>query len=136
MNHPYEFNYIDPYPYRVPTEWNPVGAFRRVVHIPVAWEGKRVVLHLGAVKSAFYVWVNGQKVGYSQDSKMQAEFDITSYIQPGRENVIGHRSLSLFDRLLFRMPGFLAVGRHQKRCVAVCHLSGIPERFLRYRRFG
>ena len=88
MNHPYEFNYIDPYPYRVPTEWNPVGAFRRVVHIPVAWEGKRVVLHLGAVKSAFYVWVNGQKVGYSQDSKMQAEFDITSYIQPGRENVI------------------------------------------------
>ena len=54
----------------------------------------------------------------------------------GKRKCDCHRSLSLFDRLLFRMPGFLAVGRHQKRCVAVCHLSGIPERFLRYRRFG
>ncbi len=88
MNHPYEFNYVDPYPYRVPAEWNPVGAFRRTVQVPSEWKGKRIVLHFGAVKSAFYVWVNGQEVGYSQDSKMQAEFDVTPYIQYGKENVI------------------------------------------------
>lgn len=88
MNHPYEFNYVDPYPYRVPTEWNPVGAYRRTIHVPADWEKKRVVLHLGAVKSAFYVWVNGQKVGYSQDSKMQAEFDVTPYVEFGKENSI------------------------------------------------
>lgn len=88
MNHPYEFNYVDPYPYRVPTEWNPVGAYRRTIHVPADWEKKRVVLHLGAVKSAFYVWVNGQKVGYSQDSKMQAEFDVTPYVEFGKENTI------------------------------------------------
>lgn len=88
MNHPYEFNYVNPYPYRVPTEWNPVGAFRRTVQVPSDWKGKRIVLHFGAVKSAFYVWVNGQKVGYSQDSKMQAEFDVTPYVEYGKENVI------------------------------------------------
>lgn len=88
MNHPYEFNYINPYPYKVPTEWNPVGAYRRTIFIPNEFRDKRVILHFGAVKSAFYVWVNGEKVGYSQDSKMQAEFDITPYIKCGADNSI------------------------------------------------
>lgn len=88
MNHPYEFNYINPYPYRVPTEWNPVGAFRRNFNVPDSWQDRRIVLHFGAVKSAFYVWVNGHKVGYSQDSKMQAEFDITPYVKFGEDNVL------------------------------------------------
>lgn len=88
MNHPHEFNPYNPYPYAVPTDWNPVGAYRRTFTIPESWGEQRVVLHFGAVKSAFYVWVNGQKVGYSQDSKMQAEFDITPYVQFGKENTV------------------------------------------------
>lgn len=87
LNHPYEFALKNPYPPRVRHDWNPVGSFRRKFTVPQGWKDKRVVLHFGAVKSAFYVWVNGQKVGYSQDSKMQAEFDITPYLRPG-ENVL------------------------------------------------
>lgn len=87
LNHPYEFAVKNPYPPRVRHDWNPVGSFRRTFTVPHEWKDKRVVLHFGAVKSAFYVWVNGRKVGYSQDSKMQAEFDITSCLQPG-ENVL------------------------------------------------
>ncbi|WP_455584043.1 glycoside hydrolase family 2 TIM barrel-domain containing protein [Bacteroides sp.] len=88
MNHPYEFNTTNPYPYKVPTDWNPVGAYRRNFTIPAAWNNQRIVLHFGAVKSSFYVFVNGQRVGYSQDSKMQAEFDITPYIKIGADNVL------------------------------------------------
>ncbi len=88
MNHPYEFNTTNPYPYKVPVDWNPVGAYRRNFDVPIGWVDKRIVLHFGAVKSSFYVFVNGQKVGYSQDSKMQAEFDITPYVKAGATNVL------------------------------------------------
>ncbi len=88
MNHPYEFNTTNPWPTKVPNDWNPVGSYRRDFNVPAEWEGERIVLHLGAVKSSYYVWVNGQKVGYSQDSKMQAEFDITPYIKYGQENMV------------------------------------------------
>lgn len=88
MNHPYEFNTTTPYPYKVPTEWNPVGAYRRNFTVPAEWEDKRIILHFGAVKSSFYLFVNGKRVGYSQDSKMQAEFDITPYIKIGSDNVL------------------------------------------------
>ncbi len=88
MNHPYEFNVTNPYPYHVPTDWNPVGIYRRNFNVPGNWKNKRIVLHFGAVKSSFYVYVNGQKVGYSQDSKMQAEFDITPYVKVDSDNVL------------------------------------------------
>ncbi|MFI3305092.1 MAG: glycoside hydrolase family 2 TIM barrel-domain containing protein [Rikenellaceae bacterium] len=89
MNHKYEFVGKKPaYPAFVPDDWNPVGAYRRDFEIPADWDGKRIVLHFGAVKSSFYVWVNGQKVGYSQDSKMQAEFDITPYVKAGAINSV------------------------------------------------
>ncbi len=89
MNHKYEFvGKRAAYPAFVPDDWNPVGAYRRDFDIPADWDGKRVVLHFGAVKSSFYVWVNGKKVGYSQDSKMQAEFDITPYIKIGAKNSV------------------------------------------------
>lgn len=84
VNHPYEFALKNPYPPKAPREWNPVGSYRRDFIIPDDWKNNRIVLHFGAVKSSFYVWINGKKVGYSQDSKMQAEFDITSYVHPGK----------------------------------------------------
>lgn len=68
-------------------DYNPVGSYRQTFTIDESWHGKEVFLHFGAVKSAFYVWINGEKVGYSQDSKTDAAFDITPYIQPG-ENTL------------------------------------------------
>lgn len=63
--------------------YNPVGSYRKTFNIPAQWDNQQVFVHFGAVKSAFYVWVNGKKVGYSQDSKTDAAFDITSYIKSG-----------------------------------------------------
>ncbi|MBC7316345.1 MAG: beta-galactosidase subunit alpha, partial [Chloroflexi bacterium] len=58
--------------------------------LPEGWQGKQVFLVFGGVDSAFYVWVNGQMVGYSQDSRLPAEFNITPYLRPG-ENVVAAR---------------------------------------------
>ena len=68
-------------------ERNPVGSYRRTFTIPDSWDGRRVLIHFGGVQSGFYVWVNGQKVGYSEDSMTPAEFDLTPYIRPG-ENLL------------------------------------------------
>lgn len=77
----------NPNPPGIPHDHNPVGSYRRTFSLPADWTGKQVFAHFGAVKSAFYLWVNGEKVGYSQDSKTPAEFDITQYLKPG-ENII------------------------------------------------
>lgn len=63
---------------------NPVGSYRREFDLPKGWEGRRVFLHFAGVKSAFYVWVNGTAVGYSQGSMTPAEFEITSAVHAGR----------------------------------------------------
>jgi beta-galactosidase len=93
LNQPYEFAghqktgaRLNP-PYDIPEDNNPVGSYRKKMTIPQNWDGRQVFIHLGAVKSAFYIWVNGKKVGYSEDSKLAAEFDITKFITPG-ENLI------------------------------------------------
>ena len=70
-------------PGKVPTDYNPVGSYRRSFTVPDSWKGRRIFLQFGAVKSAMYVWVNGQKVGYSQGSKTPAEWDITEYLKEG-----------------------------------------------------
>ncbi len=68
-------------------ERNPVGSFRRTFTVPAAWEGARTFIVFDGVESAFYLWVNGEKVGYSQDSRLPAEFDVTERLKPG-ENVV------------------------------------------------
>ncbi|MBW6502334.1 MAG: DUF4981 domain-containing protein, partial [Bacteroidales bacterium] len=68
-------------------EPNPVGSYRREFNIPAEWAGKEVIIHFAGVMSAFYIWVNGQKVGYSQESMTPAEFNITKYVKPGKNNV-------------------------------------------------
>jgi beta-galactosidase len=85
-NRPYEWT-TDPKPPAVPTEHNPVGSYRKYFEVPGDWDGKEVFIHFGAVKSAFYLWVNGEKVGYSQGSKTPAEFNITSFVNEGRNLV-------------------------------------------------
>lgn len=94
LNHSYEFYRENGDSLTVPTRNNPTAIYMREFDIPKKWKDQRVILHFGAVKSAYYVWVNGKEVGYSQDSKMAAEFDITSYIkmnEPNRVTVKVHR---------------------------------------------
>lgn len=62
---------------------NAIGSYIRTFEVPQAWHDQQIILHFGGVSSAFYVWVNGVKVGYSQDSALPSEFDITDYIQDG-----------------------------------------------------
>jgi len=87
---PYYVN-ID-YPFRVNPPHidhsdNPVGSYKRSFIIPAAWKGKQVFLTFDGVSSAFYIWVNGEQAGYSEDSKTTAEFNITSYLKKGRNTV-------------------------------------------------
>ena len=63
---------------------NPVSAYRRIFEIPKSWNEKRVFVHFDGVQSAFYLWVNGEKVGYSQGSMTPAEFDLTDLLRPGK----------------------------------------------------
>ncbi len=79
-------NVIYPFPKNppfIPHDSNPVGSYLRSFEIPSTWDGKEIFLHFGGVSGAMYVWVNGQKVGYSEGSKTPAEFKITKYLKGG-----------------------------------------------------
>ncbi len=76
-----------PNPPHVPHDYNPVGLYKRSFSVPEAWRDREIFIHFGAVKSAFYIWINGQYVGYSQGSKTPAEWDITAYLHPGDNSV-------------------------------------------------
>lgn len=71
----------------VPTEKNHVGQYRKSFTVPAEWNGKQIILHVGSATSNIRVWVNGKEAGYSQDSKLEARFDITKFIKPGEENL-------------------------------------------------
>lgn len=87
VNSDYEFNVSNPTPPDIPDSLNPVGSYRKNFTISEKWKDMQIYIHLGAVKSAFYIWVNGQKAGYSEDSKLEAEFDITPFAKVG-ENIV------------------------------------------------
>lgn len=74
---------FEPTPPRPPTDLNPVGSYRTTFTVPEDWTGRRVYIHFAGVDSAFHVWVNGEAVGYSQDSMTPAEFDLTPYLAEG-----------------------------------------------------
>lgn len=84
VNIGYGFRINPPY---IQHDWNPVGSYKRNFMIPAGWKNKEIFLHFGAVSSAFYVWVNEQFVGYSQDSKTPAEFNITQYLKKGKNSL-------------------------------------------------
>lgn len=71
-------------PPQVPVENNHVGSYRKEIDIPAEWEGKQVFAHFGSVTSNIYLWVNGKFAGYSEDSKLEPEFDITKFLRPGK----------------------------------------------------
>ena len=74
-------------PPAIPHDWNPVGSYKRSFTIPSDWSDKEVFLQFGAVSSAFYVWVNEKLVGYNEDSKVPAEFNITKYLRTGKNSI-------------------------------------------------
>ncbi len=71
----------------VPEEHNYVGQYRRTFDVPADWNGKQICLCIGAATSNVRVWVNGKEVGYSEDSKLDARFDITSYVKSGKNSI-------------------------------------------------
>ncbi|MBA4494519.1 glycoside hydrolase family 2 TIM barrel-domain containing protein [Paenactinomyces guangxiensis] len=75
--------YENPAPPKAPTVYNPVGSYKRTFTVPGSWKGEEIFISFQGVESAFYVWVNGQKVGYSEDSYTSKEFNITKYLKPG-----------------------------------------------------
>ncbi len=83
-------------PPTVPLEHNHVGSYRRTITIPADWKGKQIIAHFGSVTSNIYLYVNGQFVGYSEDSKLASEFDITKYAQPG-QNLIAFQTYRWCD---------------------------------------
>ena len=95
----------------VPTEENHVGSYRREIMVPADWKGKDIIAHFGAVSSNMYLWVNGKFVGYSEDSKLEAEFNLTPYLKPGQKNLIAFQVFRwcdgsyLEDQDFFRYTG-------------------------------
>ena len=71
----------------IPHDNNPVGSYKRKFHLNKDWISKEVFIHFGGVNSAFYLWINGEKVGYSEGSKTPAEFNITPYIHEGENDI-------------------------------------------------
>lgn len=80
-----EFPSNPPY---APQDYNPVGIYARNFTIPEAWQGRCVIAKFGAVKSAMYLYINDREVGYSEDSKTPAEWDITKYLVPGTNRMV------------------------------------------------
>ena len=76
---------------------NYVGSYRQSFTVPADWKGERVYIHVGSATSNLWVWVNGKYVGYSEDSKMEAEFDITDYVRFGDKNLIAMQIMRWCD---------------------------------------
>lgn len=74
-------------PPAVPVKDNHVGTYRRTIHIPDSWNNKQVIAHFGSVTSNIYLYVNGRYVGYAEDSKVAAEFDVTPYLKSGDNQI-------------------------------------------------
>ena len=70
-----------------PTDYNPTYIYVRTFNLPEHWQGRRTIIKFGAVKSAMYLYVNGREVGYSEDSKTPAEWDITKYLREGKNDL-------------------------------------------------
>ena len=107
-------NQFENNPPYVPNEENHVGSYRREITVPASWKGKDIIAHFGSVISNMYLWVNGKYVGYSEDSKLEAEFNLTPYLKPGQQNLIAFQVFRwcdgtyLEDQDFFRYSG---VGR-------------------------
>ncbi|PZP52700.1 MAG: glycoside hydrolase family 2 [Pseudopedobacter saltans] len=76
-----------PVSYTTYRERNPVGSYRRNFEVPQSWDGRQIFVTFDGVDAGFFLWINGQKVGYSVNSRNAAEFDITQYVKPGQNSI-------------------------------------------------
>ncbi|HEY1717859.1 MAG TPA: glycoside hydrolase family 2 TIM barrel-domain containing protein, partial [Verrucomicrobiae bacterium] len=99
-----------------PTNWtafaarDPVGSYRKTFELPQNWDGRRVFIHFDGVDSAFYLWVNGGRVGFSKDSRTPAEFDVTDFLRAGANQIAAQvfrwsDGSYLEDQDMWRMSG-------------------------------
>ena len=108
----YDFSFT-PEPPKVPFEHNWTGVYRTTFQVPESFakEGSDVVLHVGGARSALFVYLNGQYVGYSEDSKLAAEFNLTPYLAADGNNLLSFKILRwsdasyLEDQDFFRFNG-------------------------------
>lgn len=84
------------HPPLVPKEYNPVGSYKTTFTVPDDWDGRQIFIHFGGVKSGFYLWINGKKVGYSEGSMTPAEFNITPFLKKG-ENTLAAQVIRWTD---------------------------------------
>ncbi|MES2342077.1 MAG: glycoside hydrolase family 2 TIM barrel-domain containing protein [Pseudomonadota bacterium] len=87
---PHYTNVQMPFPLAAPNvpDENPTGLYRTRFEVPADWDGRRIVLSIGAAESVLYVWVNGQAVGMGKDSRLPQDFDVTAFVRPGGENLL------------------------------------------------
>lgn len=115
-----------------PKDWtayeyrNEVGSYRKEFELPADWQGQNVFLHFAGVESAMYVWVNGQRVGYSEDSYTPAEFDITPYLKPGK-NIVAAEVYRWSDGSYLEDQDFVRLSGIFRDV----HLYAVPKTYIR-----
>ncbi len=102
-------------PPAIPVADNQVGSYRKEIIIPADWKGKEIFAHFGAVSSNMYLWVNGQFVGYSEDSKLEAEFNLSRYLKPGK-NLIAFQVFRWCDGSYLEDQDFLRLAGVGRDC--------------------
>ncbi|WP_026063125.1 glycoside hydrolase family 2 TIM barrel-domain containing protein [Pedobacter arcticus] len=102
----------------VPMQNNPTAIYRKQITIDSKWDGKQIILHLGAVKSNVQVWVNGKYVGYGEDSKLPSEFDLTSFVKTGT-NLIALKVMRWSDATYLEGQDFWRLSGITRDCYLV-----------------
>lgn len=119
VNVGYEFqNLMRANPPIVPLTYDPTGVYRREITINDAWKGKQVILHIGSAKSNLMVWVNGKYVGYGEDGKLSSEFDVTPFLNPGK-NLICLKVMRWCDGTYLEGQDFWRVSGIMRDCYLV-----------------
>ncbi len=117
------------YPH-APTSYNPVGQYRTTFELPEGWAPRRTFIQFAGVESAYYLWINGHKVGYREDSYTSGEFDITSHLRPGPQRD-RCRGVSLVHRFVPREPGQRAALWNLPQRLADLPIAGADSRLHR-----
>ena len=124
----------------VPVKDNHVGSYRRIIDIPANWDGKQVIAHFGSVTSNMYLYVNGEFAGYTEDSKVAAEFDITKHLKPGK-NLIAFQTFRWCDGSMDEDQDFWRLSGVSRQCylyaknpkIQVENIRLAPDRWQRFR---
>jgi len=123
VNAPYPFPKNPPY---APKSYNPTGSYKHRFSIPSSWNDRRILIHFGSINSAAYLWINGTYVGYSEDSKTPAEWDITPYLQEG-ENELALQVLRWSDGSYLECQDFWRMSGIQRDV----YLHALPKVHIR-----